>query len=63
MGNIWSWLGLGAREPQEYSPLRDLVDALDRLEPHSAHVTSRDSRTSWAVSHMRISTRALKRRR
>jgi uncharacterized tellurite resistance protein B-like protein len=51
MGNIWSWLGLGAREPQEYSPLRDLVDALDRLEPQRARHIARFAYLLGRVAH------------
>jgi uncharacterized tellurite resistance protein B-like protein len=51
MGNIWSWLGLGTREPQEYSPLRDLVDALDRLEPQRARHIARFAYLLGRVAH------------
>jgi uncharacterized tellurite resistance protein B-like protein len=51
MGNIWSWLGLSAREPQEYSPLRDLVDALDRLEPQRARHIARFAYLLGRVAH------------
>jgi uncharacterized tellurite resistance protein B-like protein len=51
MGNIWSWLGLSAREPQEYSPLRDLIDALDRLEPQRARHIARFAYLLGRVAH------------
>jgi uncharacterized tellurite resistance protein B-like protein len=51
MGNIWSWLGLGVREPQEYSPLRDLVNALDRLEPQRARHIARFAYLLGRVAH------------
>jgi uncharacterized tellurite resistance protein B-like protein len=51
MGNIWSWLGLGVREPQEYSPLRDLINALDRLEPQRARHIARFAYLLGRVAH------------
>jgi len=38
---IWNWLGLGAREAQEASVLREVVNALDRLEPDRARYVAR----------------------
>ncbi len=51
MGNIWSWLGLGAREPEEHSPLRDVVNALDRLEPDRARYLARFAYLLGRVAH------------
>jgi uncharacterized tellurite resistance protein B-like protein len=51
MGNIWSWLGLNAREPEEHSPLRDVVNALDRLEPDRARYLARFAYLLGRVAH------------
>jgi uncharacterized tellurite resistance protein B-like protein len=51
MGNIWSWLGLAAREPQERSPLRDVVNALDQLEPERARYLARFAYLLGRVAH------------
>ena len=51
MGSIWSWLGLGAREPQEQSPLRDVVSALDQLEPERARYLARFAYLLGRVAH------------
>jgi uncharacterized tellurite resistance protein B-like protein len=51
MGSIWSWLGLGVREPQEHSPLRDVVNALDRLEPEHARHIARFAYLLGRVAH------------
>ena len=51
MGNIWSWLGLSAREPEEHSPLRDVVNALDRLEPDRARYLARFAYLLGRVAH------------
>jgi uncharacterized tellurite resistance protein B-like protein len=51
MGSIWSWLGLGAREPQEHSALRDVVNALDRLEPERARHVARFAYLLGRVAH------------
>jgi uncharacterized tellurite resistance protein B-like protein len=48
---IWSWLGLSAREPQEHSPLRDVVNALDRLEPERARHLARFAYLLGRVAH------------
>lgn len=48
---IWSWLGLGAREPQESSALRDVVSALDRLEPERARYVARFAYLLGRVAH------------
>ena len=51
MGNIWSWLGLNPREPEEHSPLRDVVNALDRLEPDRARYLARFAYLLGRVAH------------
>jgi len=51
MGTIWSWLGLGAREPEESSVLRDVVSALDRLEPDRARYVARFAYLLGRVAH------------
>ena len=51
MGTIWSWLGLGPREPQESSALRDVVSALDRLEPDRARYVARFAYLLGRVAH------------
>ena len=48
---IWSWLGLGGREPQESSVLRDVVNALDRLEPDRARYVARFAYLLGRVAH------------
>jgi uncharacterized tellurite resistance protein B-like protein len=51
MGTIWSWLGLSSREPQESSTLRDVVGALDRLEPDRARHVARFAYLLGRVAH------------
>jgi uncharacterized tellurite resistance protein B-like protein len=51
MGNNWSWLGLNPREPEEHSPLRDVVSALDRLEPDRARYLARFAYLLGRVAH------------
>jgi uncharacterized tellurite resistance protein B-like protein len=51
MGSIWSWLGLNTREPEEHSPLRDVVNALDRLEPERARYLARFAYLLGRVAH------------
>ena len=51
MGSVWTWLGLGAREPQESSALRDVVNALDRLEPERARYVARFAYLLGRVAH------------
>jgi uncharacterized tellurite resistance protein B-like protein len=51
MGNIWSWLGVTTREPQEHSPLRDVVNALDQLEPQRARHLARFAYLLGRVAH------------
>src|SRR5262245_57126719 len=51
MGTIWSWLGLRSREPQEPSALRDVVNALDRLEPDRARHVARFAYLLGRVAH------------
>jgi len=51
MGSIWTWLGLTTREPQEQSPLRDVVNALDKLEPERARHLARFAYLLGRVAH------------
>ena len=52
MGSIWSWLGLATRESQEHSsPLRDVVSALDQLEPDRARHLARFAYLLGRVAH------------
>ena len=51
MASIWSWLGLGTREPQEHSALREVVSALDQLEPQRARYIARFAYLLGRVAH------------
>src|SRR5262245_17709785 len=51
MAGIWSWLGLGAREPRESSPLRDVINALDEMEPERARHLARFAYLLGRVAH------------
>lgn len=51
MASIWSWLGFTAREAEEESPLRELVKALDRLEPERARHLARFAYLLGRVAH------------
>jgi uncharacterized tellurite resistance protein B-like protein len=51
MRSISSWLGLAARPREEHSPLRDVVDALDRLEPGRARHLARFAYLLGRVAH------------
>ncbi len=51
MSNIWSWLGLGTREPQEHSALREVVNALDQLDPSRARYIARFAYLLGRVAH------------
>ena len=51
MGSLLSWLGLGAREPAAHSPLREVVNALDRLEPDRARHLARFAYLLGRVAH------------
>jgi uncharacterized tellurite resistance protein B-like protein len=51
MASIWSWLGFTSREPEEESPLRELVKALDRLEPERARHLARFAYLLGRVAH------------
>ena len=51
MATFWTWLGLGAREPEVASPLRDVVNALDRLEPDRARHIARFAYLLGRVAH------------
>ena len=48
---IWTWLGFGGSEPQESSVLRDVVNALDRLEPDRARYVARFAYLLGRVAH------------
>ena len=51
MGSIWTWLGLTTREPQEQSPLREVVNALDQLDPDRARHLARFAYLLGRVAH------------
>ncbi len=51
MGSLWSWLGLSSGEPQESSVLRDVINALDRLEPERARYVARFAYLLGRVAH------------
>jgi len=51
MAGIFSWLGLSAREQEPDSPLRDVVSALDRLEPDRARHLARFAYLLGRVAH------------
>jgi uncharacterized tellurite resistance protein B-like protein len=51
MASIWSWLGIGVGEPQERSPLRDIVNALDEMEPERARHLARFAYLLGRVAH------------
>jgi len=51
MGSISSWLGLGKTETPEHAPLRELVNALDRLEPGQARHIARFAYLLGRVAH------------
>jgi uncharacterized tellurite resistance protein B-like protein len=51
MAGIRSWLGLDQREPQDQSPLREVVSALDRLEPQRARHLARFAYLLGRVAH------------
>jgi uncharacterized tellurite resistance protein B-like protein len=50
LNGIWSWLGLDRREEEE-SPLRELVNALDQLEPERARYLARFAYLLGRVAH------------
>jgi uncharacterized tellurite resistance protein B-like protein len=51
MGGIRAWLGLDKSEPAEHAPLRELVNALDRLEPERARHIARFAYLLGRVAH------------
>jgi len=51
MRSIASWLGLAPAPKEEHSPLRDVVDALDRLEPERARHLARFAYLLGRVAH------------
>jgi uncharacterized tellurite resistance protein B-like protein len=51
MSGIRSWLGLGKAETPEHAPLRELVGALDRLEPERARHIARFAYLLGRVAH------------
>lgn len=51
MKAILSWLGLGAEDTREQAPLRDVVEALERLEPDRAKQLARFAYLMGRVAH------------
>jgi uncharacterized tellurite resistance protein B-like protein len=51
MGSIGSWLGLGQTDTPEHAPLRELVQALERLEPGQARHLARFAYLLGRVAH------------
>jgi uncharacterized tellurite resistance protein B-like protein len=51
LGAIRSWLGLDRNATPEPAPLRDLIDALDRLEPERARHLARFAYLLGRVAH------------
>jgi uncharacterized tellurite resistance protein B-like protein len=51
MSGIRSWLGLTAVDSPEHAPLRELVTALDRLEPERARHVARFAYLLGRVAH------------
>lgn len=49
--SIRAWLGLAAAEPQEPGPLREMLDALDHLEPDRARYLSAFAYLLGRVAH------------
>jgi uncharacterized tellurite resistance protein B-like protein len=49
--SVFSWLGLETASAPEHAPLRDLVDALDRLEPARARHLARFAYLLGRVAH------------
>lgn len=48
---LLSWLGVTAAETQEHPPLRELIDALDRLEPARARHIARFAYLLGRIAH------------
>jgi uncharacterized tellurite resistance protein B-like protein len=51
MKSALSWLGLGTASAPEHAPLRELVEALDRLEPGRARHLARFAYLLGRVAH------------
>lgn len=51
MASIRSWLGLDRDETREHAPLREVIDALDQLEPDRAHYLARFAYLLGRVAH------------
>jgi uncharacterized tellurite resistance protein B-like protein len=51
MGSIRSWLGLTPIDTPEHAPLRELVTALDRLEPERARHIARFAYLLGRIAH------------
>jgi uncharacterized tellurite resistance protein B-like protein len=49
--SIRAWLGLAAAEPQDLAPLREMLDALDHLEPDRARYLSAFAYLLGRVAH------------
>jgi uncharacterized tellurite resistance protein B-like protein len=51
LNSLLAWLGVGRAEAPEQAPLRDLVEALDRLEPDRARHLARFAYLLGRVAH------------
>ena len=51
MSRLRSWLGLGRDDAPEHAPLRDVVNALDRLDPDRARHLARFAYLLGRVAH------------
>jgi uncharacterized tellurite resistance protein B-like protein len=51
LNSLLAWLGVGRAEVPEQAPLRDLVEALDRLEPDRARHLARFAYLLGRVAH------------
>ena len=51
MKSVFAWLGLETAPTPEHAPLRELVDALDRLEPDRARHLARFAYLLGRVAH------------
>jgi uncharacterized tellurite resistance protein B-like protein len=51
LNTIRSWLGISETQAPEHSPLREVIDALDRLEPDRARYLARFAYLLGRVAH------------
>lgn len=51
LNTVRSWLGLTEAQAPDHSPLRDVIDALDRLEPERARYLARFAYLLGRVAH------------